>query len=63
MVIETYATDHGYMDKAEFKAKKQEIKNDYKSASLESLESYATSHGVPALSPTVRQAVKKLKRW
>ena len=60
MVVETYATDHGYMDKNEFKDKKQDIKDDYKSASLESLESYATAHGVPALSPSVRQAVKKL---
>jgi hypothetical protein len=52
--------DYGYMDKNEFKDKKQDIKDDYKSASLESLESYATAHGVPALSPSVRQAVKKL---
>ena len=63
MVIETYATDHGYMDKNEFKDKKQEIKNDYKSAKLESFESYATAHGVPALSSSMRQAVKKLKCW
>ena len=63
MVIETYATNHGYMDKAEFKAKKQEIKDDHKSASLESLEAYAAAHGVPALPAAVRQAVYKLKLW
>lgn len=63
MVIETYATDHGYMDKDEFKDKKQEIKDDYKSMPLERLESYATAHGVPALSSSVLQAIKKLKRW
>ena len=63
MVIETYATGHGYMDKAEFKDKRQEIKKDYKSATLESMESYATAHGVPVLSASVRQAIKKLKPW
>ena len=63
MVEETYATDHGFMDKAEFKDKKQEIKDDHKSAMLESLESYATAHGVPALSSSMRQAIKKLKYW
>ena len=63
MVVETYATGHGYMDKAEFKDKKREIKDDYKSASLESMESYATGHGVPALSSSLRQAIRKLKQW
>ncbi|MCR4958876.1 MAG: hypothetical protein K6B13_09810 [Prevotella sp.] len=63
IVVETYATDHGYMDKAEFKNKKQEIKDDYKSATLESLEGYAATHGVPALPAVVLQAVKKLKSW
>ena len=63
MVIETYATGHGYMDKAEFKDKKREIKDNYKSASLESMESYATAHGVPALSTAARQAIGKLKKW
>ena len=27
------------------------------------IETYATAHGVPALSPSVRQAIKRLKRW
>ncbi len=63
MVVETYATDHGYMDKDEFKGKKQEVKDDFKSTSLDKLESYATAHGVPALSSSVRQAIKKLTRW
>ncbi|MBO4802545.1 MAG: carboxypeptidase regulatory-like domain-containing protein [Bacteroidaceae bacterium] len=63
MVVEAYATAHGYMDKAEFKDKKKEIKEEHKSATLESLEAYAAAHGVPALSSAVRQAVNKLKHW
>ena len=63
MVEETYATDHGFMDKAEFKDKKQEIKDDHKSATLESLEAYAATHGVPALPAAMSQAIKKLKQW
>ena len=63
MVVETYASDHGYMDKDDFKAKKQEIKNNYKGATLQSLEAYATAHNIPAISPIMLQAVQKLKRW
>lgn len=63
IISETYATDHGYMDKAEFKAIKKEIKNEHNSCTLESLEAYAVAHGVPALSPTVLQSVMKLKHW
>lgn len=61
--VESYATDHYYMDKQEWKDKKKEIKKDYKSATLESMESYATAHGVPALPASVRQTIKKLKPW
>ena len=34
MAVETYASDHGYMDKDDFKTKKQEIKSNYKGATL-----------------------------
>ena len=57
-------TDHYYMDKEEWKAKKKSMKEDYSNKmTLDQLDSYATSHKIPALSPAARQAVGKLKQW
>ena len=62
--IENYATDHYYMDKQEWKDKKKSMKVDYSNKmTLDQLDSYATSHNLPTLSPAARQAIGKLKQW
>jgi len=62
--VESYATDHYYMDKQEWKDKKNSMKEDYSpKMTLDQLDSYATSHNLPALSPAARQAIGKLKQW
>lgn len=62
-IIETYATGHSYMDEKEFKAKKNELKKKYVSAmSLDELEAYATSHGIPALTPSLRKAIEGMDK-
>ena len=63
LIIETYAIDRGYLDAKEFKAKKNELKTMYKSPmTLEQLEKLATSHGIPALAPSLRKAVEGLSK-
>ena len=63
LIIETYATERSYLDTKEFKAKKNELKETYKSPmKLEQLENYATSHNIPALAPAIRQAIEKLPK-
>ena len=62
-IIETYATDHSYIDAKDFKAKKKELRKKYVSPmKLDDLETYATSHGIPALTPSLRRAIEKLKK-
>ncbi|MBO7138141.1 MAG: hypothetical protein J6V92_06715 [Bacteroidaceae bacterium] len=62
-IIETYATEHAYIDSKEFKAKKNELKKTYKSSmTLEQLENFATTHGIPALTPSLRRAIEKLPK-
>ena len=63
-IIECYATDRGYMDKAEWKAKKKELKVDYKKVNtIEGMEAYERRHNIPALPASVRQALGKLKHY
>ena len=60
-IIETYATDLGYMDKDEWNAKKKEFKTNYKSSmTLDQLAPYEQQHHIPALSAAVLQAIGKL---
>lgn len=62
-IIETYATERGYMDKQEWKDKKKELKEEHKNLmTLNQLEAYATGHGIPALSPVMRQAIENLNK-
>ena len=62
LIIETYATDHSYIDAKDFKAKKKELRKKYVAKmKLDDLEAYATSHGIPALTPSLRRAIEKLK--
>ena len=62
-IIETYATEHAYIDAKDFKEKKKELKKKYVATmNLDDLETYATSHGIPALAPSLRRAVEKLKQ-
>lgn len=63
LIIETYATERGYMDKKQFKEKKDELKKKYKTPmSLDQLDAYATSHGIPALVPSLRKAAERMPR-
>ena len=63
-IIETYAVDRGYMNEKDFKAKKKELKKTYRAVmSLSQLEEYERSHGIPALSSTMRNAISKLKQY
>ena len=60
--IENYATDHGYMDKDEWKAKKKDIKADYKAAmTIDEISAYERAHNIPALPATVLKAIGNLK--
>lgn len=62
-IIETYATEHAYIDAKDFKEKKKELKKKYVAPmKLDALEAYATSHGIPALTPTIRRAIEGLKK-
>lgn len=62
-IIETYATEHGYIDEKDFKEKKKELRKTYESSmKLDQLENYATSHNIPALAPAMRRAVEKLPK-
>lgn len=62
-IIETYATEHAYIDAKDFKEKKKELKKKYVAPmKLDALEAYATSHGIPALTPTIRRAIEVLKK-
>ena len=62
-IIETYATEHGYIDEKDFKEKKKELKKKYVSImKLDDLEAYATTHHIPALTPTMRKAIEKLPK-
>ena len=62
-IIETYVTEHAYIDDKEFKAKKKELKQTYVAKmKLDDLEAYATRHGVPGLTPTMKKAIEGLKK-
>ena len=62
-IIETYATKHAYIDAKGFKEKKRELKKTYVAPmKLDALETYAASHGIPALTPTMRRAIEELKK-
>ena len=61
--IETYAVEHAYIDAKDFKEKKKELKKKYVALmNLNDLEAYATSHHIPALTPTMRRAIEGLKK-
>lgn len=63
-IIENYATNHCYMDKPEWKAKKMSMKKDYTpEMTLDQLAAYEQQYHIPALSPATRQAIGKLKQW
>ncbi|MBR3856632.1 MAG: hypothetical protein IKM68_01460 [Bacteroidaceae bacterium] len=63
LIIETYAAERGYVDKEEFRAKKDGLKQRYKQPlTIDQLEDYATSHGIPAIAPTLRKAIDRLPK-
>ncbi|MBO7141093.1 MAG: hypothetical protein J6W19_11040 [Prevotella sp.] len=62
-VVYLYATDKGYMDKAEVKARGKEIsKPYYGDMSLEELAAYERAHNIPALSPEQQKAIRTLTK-
>lgn len=62
-IIECYAVDHAYVNKEEWKGKKNELKQKYKNGQkLSTLEEYEKQHNIPALAPAVRRAILKLKQ-
>ena len=62
-IIETYATEHAYIDAKDFKEKKKELRKKYVAKmSIDDLEAYATSHGIPALTPSLRRAIENLRK-
>ncbi len=62
-IIETYAVEHAYIDAKDFKEKKKEVKQKHvPPMKLDDLEAYATSHGIPALAPSLRRAIEGLKK-
>lgn len=63
IIIEEYAVDHAYINKEEWKTKKDDLKQKYKgNVTLDKLETYEKQHNIPAIAPTVRQAILKLKK-
>lgn len=61
IVIEVYATNHGYMTKEEFKKRKKEVNQDYAGdMPLSDLEAYEKAHHVPSLASEMRQLIKKM---
>ncbi len=63
LIIETYAVEHAYIDAKDFKVKKKVLKKKYEAPmKLDALEAYATSHGIPALTPQMRRAIEGLKK-
>ena len=62
-VIYLYATDKGYMDKDEVKARGKEIsKPHYGDMSLDELAEYERAHNIPALSPEQQKAIQTLTK-
>lgn len=62
-IIYLYATDKGYMDEDEFKARAKEwSKGRDGNMSLEELAEYAQSHNIPPLSPVQIATIKALKK-
>ena len=52
-----------HLDAKDFKEKKKELKKKYVALmNLNDLEAYATSHHIPALTPTTRRAIEGLKK-
>lgn len=62
-IIENYAVDHAYMNKDEWKARKNELKQKYKAVmTLSQLEAYEKQHNIPSLAPSLRGAILKLRK-
>lgn len=62
-IIESYAIEHAYIDAKDFKEKKKELKKKYETPmKLDELEALATSHGIPALTPSLCRAIEGLKK-
>ena len=62
-VIYLYATDKGYMDKDEVKARGKEISKGRKGdMSLDELAEYERAHNIPVLSPEQQKAIRTLTK-
>ena len=62
-VVETYITERSYIDSKDFKTRQKQLKAKFSdSMSLAELEAYAAKHHIPALAPTLRRAIERLKK-
>ena len=62
-VVYLYATDKGYMDKDEVKARGKALnKGRYGDMTLDELEEYARAHNIPALTPEHQKAIQGLAK-
>jgi hypothetical protein len=62
-IIYLYATDKGYMDEAEVKARGKEISKPYAGdMTLDELAAYEHAHNIPALSPEQQKAIQTLTK-
>lgn len=62
-ILYLYATNKGYMDEAEVKARGKEISKPYKGdMTLDELAAYERTHNIPALSPEQQKAIQSLTK-
>ena len=62
-ILYLYATDKGYMDEDEFKARSKELsKGRSGDMTLDELAEYERAHNIPALSPEQQQAIQALTK-
>ena len=62
-IIYLYATDKGYMDEADVKARGKEISKPYKGdMTLDELAAYERAHNIPALAPEQQKAIQTLTK-
>lgn len=62
-IIYLYATDKGYMDEDEFKARSKELNKGYAAdMSLQELAAYEQAHNIPALLPAQQETINALKK-
>lgn len=61
VIVETYVVKRSFIDSQDFKVRQKELARQYKAPlSLDQLETYATEHHIPSLTPTLRRTIEIL---